>query len=34
MGCDLLVAPFRVLVSIQHDPGTHHFDLWRVSTFD
>jgi len=34
MGGDLLVAPFRVLVSSQHDPGTHHFDLWRVSTFD
>ncbi|BAM00879.1 hypothetical protein CLDAP_28390 [Caldilinea aerophila DSM 14535 = NBRC 104270] len=23
-----------MLVSSQHDPGTHHFDLWRVSTFD
>jgi hypothetical protein len=34
MGCNLLVAPFWVLVSSQHDPGTHHFDLWRVSTFD
>jgi len=34
MGCNLLIAPFWVLVSSQHDPGTHHFALWRVSTFD
>jgi len=27
MGSNLLVAPFRVLIGVQHDPGPHHFDL-------
>jgi len=27
MGSNLLVAPFRVLISVQHDPRPHHFDL-------
>ncbi|MFZ5878096.1 MAG: hypothetical protein ACOY0R_01880 [Chloroflexota bacterium] len=31
MVCNLLVAPFWMFVSIQHNPRTHHFHLWRVS---